>query len=335
MNTVLIRGEGIAASCCARLLGQAGLPLIFEAVNRPKVPAIMLSEVTQKLLEDVFERQDLFDGLPKIRKRVVLWGTNATPRALPHSAVVISEQMLLDRIHSKLPKADSEHNGEAGWTIHAARPLPASAVEHQFGSRMATAVTVKLKSGCDAETCWIESLEGGWLFLLPGGPESAWLLSVGDAAEVLLTKSRLVVGQIAEIGHAGGRFPAHPRIAEPLCEPGWLACGTGGMGFDPLCGDGTAHAAREAILGAAVIRAAAEGANVEPLVAHYRTRLLAGFTRHLEVCREFYQQGHCGPWWDRELEGLHRGLEWCGHQLAGAAGFRYRLNGFALEAIQG
>jgi len=179
----------------------------------------------------------------------------------------------------------------------------------------------------------VESLEGGWLFLLPGEAASAWLLSVGDPVDAQLARSRLVAQQIADVSPAGRMFPAHPRIADPLCGPGWLACGTGGMGFDPLCGDGTGHATREAILGAAVIRAAVDGENADRVMAHYRMRLLAGFKRHLDVCHEFYRSGHSGPWWDNELEHLHRGIEWCYRQLSGSPGFQYRLNGFALEAV--
>jgi len=198
---------------------------------------------------------------------------------------------------------------------------------------MATASPVTLKQGCDAEACWIESREGGWLFLLPSGEGGGWLLSVGDSAEALLGGSRLVAGQIAGIGGTVGSFPAQPRIAEPLGEAGWLACGTAALGFDPLCGDGTGNAAREAILGAAVIRAAAGGADIPPLVAHYRWRLLVGFQRHLEACRQFYKTGHASSWWDQELEALDRGLAWCARQLEKAPAFRYRLNGFVLEPV--
>jgi hypothetical protein len=33
------------------------------------------------------------------------------------------------------------------------------------------------------------------------------------------------------------------------------------------------------------------------------------------------------------LNSLDRGLEWCGRQLDSATRFRFRLSGFALEAI--
>jgi hypothetical protein len=329
---VLIRGEGVAACCCTHLLGRAGIPLIVETAQRSKVPAIMLGEATQKLLADVFDRRDLFDGLPRINKRVVAWGKNSDPLALLHSAVVVSEDALLDRIQSGLPRPAPAPASEAVWTIFASRPLPGSSEEHHFGSRMAAASAVKLKTGCDPDACWIESLDNGWLFLLPGA-ERAWLLSVGGPAEALLARSRLISEQIVETSASRGSFPSHPRIADPLCEPGWLACGTAALGFDPLCGDGTGHAVREAILASAVVRAGIEGADVDALVAHYRTRLVAGFKRHLEACREFYQGGRSGPWWDQELNSLDRGLEWCGRQLDSATRFRFRLSGFALEAI--
>src|ERR1043165_5495692 len=98
MATVLIRGDGVAARCCARLLHQAGLAIAIEAVDRPKVPVVMVGWATQKLLSDVFEREDLFAGLPLVERRVVAWGEGGQPASIPHSAVIVSEQSLLERI---------------------------------------------------------------------------------------------------------------------------------------------------------------------------------------------------------------------------------------------
>ena len=331
MSTVSIRGEGIAASCCARLLGSAGLRVTMDATSRPKLPAVMLSETTQKLLRDVFDRQDLFSGLPRIQRRVVLWGRDSETLTLPHSAVVVPEQLLLDRIQQRLSQNKQEECDEPVWTIFASVPLGATFIEHHFGSRLATASPVMLKSGCDDEACWIESLEDGWLFLLPTGERKGWLLSVGTSAQSLLETSRLVKQQTGDLGPARGAFPSHPRIALPLSAPGWLACGTAAVAFDPLCGDGVGNAVREAILGSAVIRAAIGGGDVESLVAHYQTRLLAGFQRHVALCLDFYKSGHSGSWWDAQVDHLKRGFAWCSQQLSNRPAFRYRLNGFTLE----
>lgn len=332
MATVMIRGDGVAACCCARLLEQGGLRPVVEPGDRPRVPAVMVGEATQKLLRDVFERDDIFDGLPRIHQRVVAWGANAKSVELPHSAIVVSEQELLDRIRQPLPSARVSDGTD--WTILASRPLPESSVEHHFGSRTGTACRVKFRRACQSHTCWAESLAAGWLFLLPGEDENGWLLAVGDSAEPLLAQSLLVAGQVADVMTTAGSFPCYPRMAEPLCRPGWLACGTAAVGFDPLCGDGTGYATREAILGSAVVRAALEGANANALSAHYTSRLVAGFQRHLEVCQQFYETGGAGPWWRQEAEALRRGRDWCRKKLANATPFRYRLNGFALEAVE-
>ena len=89
------------------------------------------------------------------------------------------------------------------------------------------------------------------------------------------------------------------------------------MAFDPLCGDGTAHAIREAILASAVIGAAARGDDPVQLLAHYEARLTAGFRRHLAHCLEYYTSGRTGPWWGQEVESVTRGLVWCDQRLGG------------------
>src|SRR5258708_5245705 len=78
VRDVLIRGEGVAAYSCAYLLGAAGFRVVQERIDRTRLPAILLNESTQALLSDVFGRRDLFEGIPRIDRRVVAWGPNAT-----------------------------------------------------------------------------------------------------------------------------------------------------------------------------------------------------------------------------------------------------------------
>ncbi len=332
MDGVLIRGDGVAAACCAHLLRCAGFRVAVERLRRPKVPAILLSDSAMRLIEDVLGRNDLFSNLPRIERRVVAWGPNADPVAFPHSAAVISEETLLDRIQPVVGTDLVPECAEPEWTIYAAQPLPQPA-EERFGSRLASAIPIMFKDRQVPATSWIESVTNGWLFAIPNAASAGWLLAVGGPVESLLGDSRLIAEQIVSYGEAGGEFPAYPRIATPLCAPGWLACGTAGLAFDPLCGDGTAHAIREAILASAVVRAAAEGVPAERLLAHYQMRLLAGLRRHLAVCAEFYLTGGDGDWWDSELAALRRGVRWCDDQLAGSRQFQYRLNGFSLQPL--
>jgi hypothetical protein len=39
MTTISIRGEGVAALCCARLLGETGFDVSVERLNQPKLPS--------------------------------------------------------------------------------------------------------------------------------------------------------------------------------------------------------------------------------------------------------------------------------------------------------
>lgn len=321
---MIIRGDGVAASCCAYLLTKAGFRIDPQPLARPRLPVILLGDQSLALIRDIFDQPGLFADLPRIRKRVVAWGPGAKPIELEHSAVVVSEELLLRSIRPTLVP-----NGDSGWTIFAAPPLPSPVVQHHFGSRVASASPVTLKESSDPAACWIESLENGWLFLVSG-----WLLSVGAPAETLLAASRVVAAQITNIAGSSGEFPAYARIASPLCAPGWLACGTAAMAFDPICGDGTAHAIREAILAAAVVRALAKDGDVDDLLSHYEARLTAGFRRHLMLCGQFYSTGGTEGLWRAELDAIHRGIQWCEAKLSAHPSFRYQLRGFELEAVR-
>jgi flavin-dependent dehydrogenase len=199
-------------------------------------------------------------------------------------------------------------------------------------------VEMKHEEASDA-ACWIESVDAGWLFLMPGEAHG-WLIAVGDTTERLLAQSRLVGEEIARIEPAQLGFATHPRISDPLCGTGlsgnrWLACGTAALGFDPLCGDGTGNATREAILACAVIAAITDGkADADGALTHYRARLQAGFQRHLEISREFYRTGGEGDWWAEQVTELDRGIAWCRKQLATVTSFSYRLKDFDLERLR-
>jgi hypothetical protein len=325
-----IRGSGVAASCCAHLLEAAGFRVFLSESQRPRIPAILVSEAAQALLRDVYGRTDLFEGLFHIDRRIVAWEPESPPVTLPHQAVVISEEALLERLRST--PGENAPADAADWTVYTSRSLPSLVEQHRFGSRTASLVPVDLRdSGPPA--CWIEALECGWLFLIPNSSVSGWLVSIGSPHDVLLAESRLIADRVAVSGLSGASFAAYPAIVDPVCAPGWLACGAAALSFDPICGDGTGNAVREAILASAVIRAAVAGDNVDRLLSHYRSRLTAGFTRHLELCRGFYISGNRGPWWEQEIAGLDEGIEWC-RQANGAGNvFHYRLNGFELRAV--
>lgn len=215
--SLAVRGDRIAASCCFRLLARAGLSATWNRNRRARIPALMLSESSQRLLADIWEH-------------VIATRPHASGRMGPACPAALSRSCgcggfrggILARLHQDLRPATDPASCPAEWTLLASGPLPEFVEDLQFGSRIATASSAKLKAGAPAEACWIESVDEGWLFLVPGG-ESAWLFSIGSPAADLLPKSRLIANQIASVLEAESEFPSYPASPTPSVPPGgWL-----------------------------------------------------------------------------------------------------------------
>jgi hypothetical protein len=132
---------------------------------------------------------------------------------------------------------------------------------------------------------------------------------------------------------AARTFPAYPQTLSSLCGRAWLACGSAAMTFDPLCGEGAGHAARQALLAAAILRASMRGEQSANLLAHYSNRLLHGFLRHLQVCLPYYRTGGPSHFWKNEAASLECGIRWLQNRLRGREAFQYRFSGYDLEPI--
>jgi hypothetical protein len=343
-RTILVEGGGIAALCCQQLLHGQCYTGASAVAKTPRLPAILVSQSTQKLLADIFQSADLFEGFPHIRERVVAWRPG-NPVRLPHSAVVASEKVLLDRLRARLAEGerqeeDPEHS--LAWRIFSAGAAPLQELEQMhFGSRTAVVRQVELAGNAQPDACWIESVENGWLFLLPTLQGQGSLISVGSETRRLLSNSRLVVSQVQSIEESVvAEFAAYPRILSRLCGDrgsdkagaGWLACGSAAMSFDPLCGEGAGNAAREAILASAALKAILAGESREDVLSEYSMRLMLGFLRHLENCREFYRPETPSEFWRAELQSIESGIVWTKQQLEGRSP-RFRLMDFTLERI--
>ncbi|TNE39253.1 MAG: hypothetical protein EP321_00700 [Sphingomonadales bacterium] len=326
--SVRISGTGIASACCARLLSRQGIAVCVDAIERPPVPAILLSDPALALMRDVFASPTLFADKPRIDRRMVSWG-GGDAVAVPHGGVVVSEEDLA----AAFPVMADLLAGDArppSFTVHTAAPFPSGA-PRRFGSRHAVAAPVRLTHEEDRSACWIEAVADGWLFLIPDGRGHGWLLAVGAPMAALLGQSRHVAPRFTPAGDAPPTaFDSCPRMLPSLCGEHWLACGTAAIAFDPICGDGTAQAMREAILAAAVIGAIGEGEDADALLTHYESMLIAAMRRHLALSAQFYRSGGSGPWWRSELAALMDGHDWCTERLRAMPEPRYLLQDFRL-----
>jgi hypothetical protein len=304
----------------------------LERLRRPRVPAILASSVTALLLHDIFEDSTLFEGFHAICRRIVAWNDTAEVVSLPHTATVVSEQALLERLW-RLTGPVPDSGDPASWTVVTVRGARALPEEFKCGSRIASVTTARLRSGVADDACWVEAVREGWLFLLASGQGEALMISVGLDPQAMLGQSRLVQAQVEAVGVAISQFPAYPRILPELYGPDWLACGSAAMSFDPVCGEGAGNAAREAILASAAIVAMDAGEDREAVLAHYQSRLLGGFLRHLEVCLDFYRRARQGPWWDGEIALLEEGIAWTRAWMRTLPRPSYRLVDFRLERL--
>jgi len=301
------RGVGIAAA--EAILAQNAIAFSSErGPQRGAAPVVMLGEQALHLLDSLFGAGRV-TGTHRIARRIVLWN-ETEPVAIPHQACALSGSNLL----ASLPLAeDSAAAAPHPFKLHALPPEPAL---RQFGQREAAAAPVTLTAEADASAVLVEAVAAGWLFLIPLGAEQAWLLAVGDTPDALLARSRLVASAIGTLGTVEARFETAPRVLEQLVGEDWLALGSAALAFDPLCGDGTATAARGGILAGAVASALAAGEPPAPLLRHYRAMLIAALRRHLAACLPFYQRGGSGAWWQEQSRVTADGHAWCTHMLA-------------------
>mgnify|MGYP005810872883 CR=1 FL=1 len=330
---VTILGSGVAACGAARLLSSRGYRVSGERESRLSGPTLLINESTRRLLADVFPRGEaaLAGGIA-IRRRVVLWGAAAAPVELPHAGIALDEAALLNSLWDQMNAPAAPETSAADWTlVCSARGTPPS--RRTFGTREALAVRVALR-GSPRDTCWVESLDSGWLFLLPSDEGEAALLATGGEADTLLAQSRLIAPLVhRRLPGESTRFSTSPSLLYPPCGPGWLACGSAAMSLDPICGEGAGNSIREAILASSIIAAADNGEARVPLLAHYTARLLAGFIRHLTVSGKFYTSGGAGEWWRRQAAGIDAALAWAKRELAALPPPRYRLHEFDLEPL--
>ena len=328
-NGVLLRGKGVAIATATHLLRRAGVAVEVEPGSRHPVPVIMLSDPALALLRDVFGKPDLFADKPRIERRVVRWGTGEAV-AMPHGAAVVSED---DLAHALAVSLAGDPPPAAGpdrvMTVHGMAPFPVAGMQ-RFGERLSSTARVQLSESADPATCWIESVADGWLFLIPDGGGGAWLLAVGGPPATLAAQAPMIAPLIDTMGAASSPFDTSPRMLEQMAGDGWLALGTGAIAFDPICGDGTAQAVREAILASAVVTALARGEDATALLTHYHSMLLAAMRRHLQLSLPFY--GGAGParWWREQYSAARSGYDWCTAHLATMPEPRFALHGFDL-----
>ena len=147
-------------------------------------------------------------------------------------------------------------------------------------------------------------------------------------------------GMLAQTRHLGNEIVAMdnpvtiskgaPQIASSICGKNWLAVGDAAFSVDPICGDGTGYAIREAILATTVLESICAGIPAEACLSHYTLRLQHAFSQHIKMCIQYYAEGFSASTWQKEIEQMKMALSvGLNHETK----LEYKLIGFRLVPL--
>ena len=329
---IRVLGGGPAALASTLVLGNHGIEV--SLIRRPVAygPTVLLNDVTIRLLQELFGCEAaLWSQGQIIRGRLVSWSNAADDAELvKESGLAIRASSLHrlleealrsgvsgDRLHILEPE-ETMARDDSNWTVEArGRSTNHRGRVLNVGERVALTCEARIDRTADPSLCAVESLENGWLFLLPLGQQRVALQAVipkrphdcEQTFDELLSQSRLIARHIRAVTGNPKMQVCAPRFTwQPACS-GWLATGDAALSFDPICGDGSGQAIRCGLLAAAVIHAIQHGEPEEACLAHYRRRLARAFWVHLKGTTSFYAMARTNGPWRPEIDAAVRAIE--------------------------
>jgi hypothetical protein len=319
-RSAVVLGSGVAALTCARLLAVQGWRVHLESDGSSRPIHLMLGEPTVALLARLWNDPSLFAGARPIGARAVSWGAKPEFETLPAPGIAIAAADLARRLAARLdlPQNVASDDREAAWIVDArtgSTHQDSAAPTHAFGRRHASIAQASLRANSRTDVCVMESLERGWVFLLPIGAGQAALQFVSVPEAPALPGSSEVVAATRMIGNAienvdpwTGFVPCMPRARLPPARPGQIAIGEVALAFDPISGDGVGHALRSVVLAATVLQAIADGEPVQKCLDDYANTLRRAMTQHLSICLGLYADAPRAGGWREEVVAMKSGI---------------------------
>lgn len=320
----LVLGAGIAGLTCAWRLRAHGWRVDCVASDGPPGPVVILDRATADLVLELWQGDEtLFAGAHRLHGRIVRWEHATTPTCVDAPALAMPVDVLAARLADRARAAalrfvapERADPARYAWVVQAGGrdAMPAGAIE--FGRRRGVAVPIRLTPRARTDRTSIESVPGGWLFVIPQGLGCGTLQAVfrggtsDPRAELRnqLARSSATSELVEDVIGEPTRFSAMPRLALVPCAQGTIAVGDAAISLDPLSGSGLASGMRSAILAAAVLDAAARDAAPQPYFDHYTRRLRDSMRRHVLSCIELYSQAACASDWRAEIDAMTEAL---------------------------
>lgn len=327
-----VLGAGVGGLTTASLLSRQGWDVDIRDTMRRPPPALVVNELAEALLHDVFG-PGILDGGHLLEERRVRWGPGAAQVVVPTRSVAIDGALLLARLRSR---SGGGGRGTPDWLVDG---TGRDGNRIAFGRRSVIQVGVTLTTGSRGSS-WLESVEDGWLHLAPLGGRRAVLQVMvasppcdpaGDVARMVAATAD-IKDQVEGLAGEPAVFPAEPSLSSQVCAPGRISVADAAITVDPLSGFGTGWALRGGILAAAVIDACASGLPEHECLHHYGGRLGQAMVEHVDRCLRLYGQAFSTIAWKEELSRMASARAAMA-AMSPPASFAYRLNGFRLEPV--
>lgn len=344
----LVLGSGVAGLTCAHLLAARAWHVDCAASRAAPGPVVIISRLNADLLLELWHADEkLFMGAHRLQGRVVQWEDAAAPTHTATPAFVMPVDVLQARLADLAREAGicfiaPEHVDPAryDWVVHAGGREAAAGESIAFGRRRGVVVSVKLTPRARTDRALIESVPGGWLFVIPRGLGRGVLQAVFSdqianpraQLRTLLAHSRVTSALVEEIVDDPAGFAAMPRLAMTPCASGSIDVGDAAVALDPMSGNGVGSGLRSAILATAVLDAAAGDPMPQDCFDHYTQRLRKTMRSHVQSCVEFYGRAAHADGWRAEIGMMTEALQRLPSEPDAAA---FMLNEGRLDRVPG
>ncbi len=306
---ITIFGGGVAGLSAAQILTRLAHPVAMRAVAPPRSRCVALNGAALFLLERIWGPALLHAAKgPVLERRILSWD-GMEPAILDDQARVVDVAALASQMRSALKRNElvewDDKGADGGPDIIAAR---SDGRGHYLegGARQAVQAQVLLRDAADAWALHVETVESGWLVLLPVRGREAVLMGVALGENIrldaLLGESRYSCRAVAQLGPSSPPSSAAPSLFVSSRAAGAaMRIGDAAMRFDPISGDGIAGALRGAHLAALVLDRRARGADP---CAIYAQRLARAMRAHLGGLMHLYGAAPLAKSWWHELQAM-------------------------------
>jgi flavin-dependent dehydrogenase len=285
-------------------------------------PVVVVGQPTADLLLELWQADEtLFGGAHRLKGRVIQWEGAASPSHSAAPAVAMPVDVLRQRLVDcgkaagvRIVAPRQADPDEYDLVVLAGGRELVSEGSIAFGRRHGVVASVKLSPRARTDRTVMESVPGGWLFLIPVGLGRGVMQAVfagephADLPQ-LLVHSQAIRPLVEEIRDDAAGFAAQPRLAATLCTSRSIAVGDAAMTLDPMSGNGIGNGLRSAILAAAVIEAAGRETAPQACFDHYTRRLHTAMRSHVQTCVDFYARAAHASDWRGEIDAMNAALD--------------------------